>query len=56
MVAVPIFLQRPHFSPNLKKGLYSKYKDDYASYRKYKDEYMDGLKKRVLEQKETATS
>lgn len=34
---------------NIKKELYSKYKNDYASYRKYKDEYMDGLKKRVSE-------
>lgn len=33
----------------IKKELYSKYKDDYASYRKYKDEYMNELKKRVIE-------
>lgn len=32
---------------NIKKELYSKYKDDYASYRKYKDEYMNELKKRI---------
>jgi len=31
----------------IKKELYSKYSNDYASYRKYKDEYMDDLKKRV---------
>lgn len=32
---------------NLKNALYSKYKNDYTSYRKYKDEYMHDLKKRV---------
>jgi GrpB-like predicted nucleotidyltransferase (UPF0157 family) len=31
----------------LKESLYSKYENDYASYRKYKDEYMDEMKKRV---------
>lgn len=40
----------------LKNELYVKYSNDYASYRKYKDEYMAELKKRVLEQKEIATS
>jgi len=38
----------------IKNELYSKYENDYASYRKYKDEYMNELKKRV--QKEIATS
>ena len=32
---------------NFKKELYSKYGDDYASYRKYKDKYMEDLKKRA---------
>ncbi len=31
----------------LKKELYKKYPNDYASYRKEKDEYMDELKKRI---------
>jgi GrpB-like predicted nucleotidyltransferase (UPF0157 family) len=34
---------------NLKKELYSKYPNDYASYRKHKDEYMGGLTKRAFE-------
>jgi GrpB-like predicted nucleotidyltransferase (UPF0157 family) len=38
----------------IKENLYSKYENDYASYRKYKDEYMNELKKRV--QKKIATS
>ncbi len=34
---------------NLKNDLYSKYQNDYASYRKYKDEYMNDLKKTISE-------
>ncbi len=33
----------------VKKELYTKYTDDYGSYRKYKDEYMERLNKRALE-------
>lgn len=32
---------------SLKKDLYLKYPDDYASYRKYKDEYVEELTKKV---------
>ena len=34
---------------NLKKELFQKYPDDYATYRKLKDEYMAGLKSRVAQ-------
>ncbi|HBV01572.1 MAG TPA: hypothetical protein DEF00_04290 [Candidatus Taylorbacteria bacterium] len=33
---------------NIKNELYSKYSNDYASYRKFKDEYMNDLMKRIM--------